>query len=160
MKKVKLIDVVFDEISQMGIIILEDENSYVLPIWIGIFESQAIMFKLQGMYFPRPLTHDLFGQIFNVLNVKVEYVLISSVKENTYYAEIHLIKDNEKFVIDSRPSDAVAIAVRINVPIYVADEVMHTAGMKKEEFLKQQKEKFFSQILELSDFDNEKKLKH
>ena len=142
MIRVKLADLIFDEYSQMGIMLLEDEaTSRVLPIWIGLFETQAILFRLQNMYFPRPLTHDLFKNCLDMLGIKVEYVIVTTVKDNTYYAEIHLLKDTERYVLDSRPSDAVALAVRTESPIYVSEDVMNTAAMSKEEFDREQKVK-------------------
>lgn len=161
MIKVKLADLIFDEISQMGIILLEDESTQkVLPIWIGIFESQAILFKLQNMYFSRPLTHDLLKNTIESLGGVVEFVVISSVKENTFYAEIHIKLGEKEVVLDSRPSDAIALAVRTSSPIYVNEDIMTTSAVSKEEFAKEQKEKFYKQLLELSDLEEEKKLKH
>jgi bifunctional DNase/RNase len=161
MIKVKLADLIFDEISQMGIILLEDESTQkVLPIWIGIFESQAILFKLQNMYFSRPLTHDLLKNTIESLGGVVEFVIISSVKENTFYAEIHIKLGEKEVVLDSRPSDAIALAVRTSSPIYVNEDILLTSAVSKEEFAKEQKEKFYKQLLELSDLEEEKKLKH
>lgn len=161
MIKVKLSDLIFDEISQMGIILLEDETTQkVLPIWVGIFESQAILFKLQNMYFPRPLTHDLLKNTIETLGGKVESIIISLVKENTFYAEIHIRVNEKKFILDSRPSDAIALAVRTSSPIYVSDEIMNSAVVSKEDFAKEQKEKFYKQLLEFTDTEDEKRLKH
>lgn len=164
MIKVQLIDVLFDELTQMGIILLEEiteaENRRVLPIWIGMFEAQAIMFKLQNLFFPRPLTHDLLKNCIEQLSGKIEQVVITKIKENTYYAEIHILQNDKKVIIDSRPSDAVALAVRCDVPIYVEEEVMQVAGVDKEQFIKEQKDKILKQVLELIDTDEEKKLKH
>lgn len=165
MIKVKLADLLFDEITQMGIILLEEEvaleeHKRVLPIWVGMFEAQAILFKLQNLFFPRPLTHDLLKNVIESLSGKVEYVIITKIQDNTYYAEIHIIKNNTKVVVDSRPSDAIALAVRLDAPIYVAEDVMMNAGVEKEEFIKEQKEKLLKQLLELADIDEEDKLKH
>lgn len=165
MIKVKLADLLFDEITQMGIILLEEEaavgeHKRVLPIWVGMFEAQAILFKLQNLFFPRPLTHDLLKNVIESLSGKIEYVVITKIQDNTYYAEIHIIKNNTKVIIDSRPSDAIALAVRVDVPIYVAEDVILNAGVEKEEFIKEQKEKLLKQLLELADIDEEDKLKH
>lgn len=166
MIKVKLTDLMFDEISQMGIVLLEEETQKeqpqkkVLPIWIGMFEAQAILFKLQNLFFQRPLTHDLLKNVIETLKSSVEYVVITKIENNTFFAEIHIKKDNEKFVIDSRPSDALALAVRVEVPIYVNEKVMLQAGMDKEEFLKEQKDKLLKQLLEFADLEEDNKLKH
>lgn len=166
MIKVKISDLLFDDISQMGIILLEEENisenqkKRVLPIWVGMFEAQAIMFKLQNLYFPRPLTHDLLKACIEKLSGKVEYVVITKIEDNTYYAEIHILKSNEKIVIDSRPSDAIALSVRTDSPIYVEEELFLQASVDKEEFMKEQKDKVLRQLLELIDTEEDKKLKH
>ncbi|MFQ3675386.1 MAG: bifunctional nuclease family protein [Endomicrobiia bacterium] len=161
MIKVKLSDLIFDEISQMGIILLEEETTQkVLPIWVGLFEAQAILFKLQNMYFPRPLTHDLLKNVVETLGGIVELVLISLVKDNTFYAEIHIRVGEKKFVLDSRPSDAIALAVRTSSPIYVSEEIMSTVFISKEDFTKEQKEKFYKQLLEFADTEEDKRLKH
>ncbi len=166
MIKVKLVDLLFDEISQMGIILLGEEKPQegskikVVPIWIGMFEAQAIMFKLQNLSFPRPLTHDLLKNCIEHLNAKVEYVAITKIENNTYYAEIHLLQDDKKIVIDSRPSDAVALAIRVDAPIYLAEELMLHASVDKEEFIKEHKEKLLLKLLELAESEEEKKSKH
>lgn len=167
MIKVKLADLLFDEITQMGIILLEqeevssEEQKKVLPIWIGMFEAQSIMFKLQNLYFPRPLTHDLLKNCIEQLSAKVEYVVITKIQDNTYYAEIHLLQNGQKIVVDSRPSDAVALAVRTDSPIYVNEELLLTAGVNKEEFIKEHRDRLLRQLLELTEIaEEDKKLKH
>ncbi len=166
MIKVKIADLMFDEVSQMGIVLLEEETQQiqnvkkkVLPIWIGMFEAQAILFKLQNLFFPRPLTHDLLKNIIETLKFSVEYVIITKIENNTFFAEIHIKKDKEKFVIDSRPSDALALAVRVDADIYVNEEVILQAGVDKEEFIKEQKDKLLKQLLEFID-EEDNKLKH
>ncbi len=167
MIKLKLVDLIFDDISQMGIMLLEEvvepsqeKSARIIPIWIGIFEAQAILFKLRNMFFPRPLTHDLLRNCIETLGAKVDYIVISEVKDNTYYAQIHLSYKDNKYVIDSRPSDAVALAVRTDAEIYVSEDVINKVGMTKEEFMKEQKEKFYKQLLELTELTEDKKLKH
>lgn len=171
MIKVKVAELLFDELSQMGIVLLEEdtqstestqpEDTKVIPIWIGMFEAQSIMFKLQNMFFPRPLTHDLLKNCIESLSAKVEYIIITAIKDNTFYAEIHIRKeDNQKIIVDSRPSDAIALAIRCECPIYVNEEVMNLSSVKKEDFIKEQKDKILKQILELSEPDEENKLKH
>ena len=157
-----IIDTVnFDEVSQMGIVILKEEKgNKIIPIWVGLFEAQAIIFKMRNLYFPRPLTHDLLKNTLELFEAKVEYILISDIKENTYYAEIHIIKDDKKLVLDSRPSDAIALSVRVNAPIYVDEKVLDICGVDKEEFLKQQEELYYKQYLENLDEEDKGKLKH
>lgn len=120
--------VVFDTISNSPVMILQEVNSQrFLPIWIGLFEAQAISLKIDNITTPRPMTHDLLNNLLKEMNITVEKVVICDLKDNTYYAEIHLIKDGEKYVIDSRPSDAVALAVRCNCNIFASNEVMEKA---------------------------------
>lgn len=166
MIKVKLVDLIFDELTQMGVMLLEEETVQetqhvkVVPIWIGIFEAQSIMFKLQNLVFPRPLTHDLLKNCIEQMQGKVERVVITKIYDNTFYAEIHILRGEEKIVVDSRPSDAVALAIRADAPIYITEEVMLAAAIDKEEFIKAQKDKLLKQLLELADTEEEKKLKH
>jgi len=161
MIKVKLSDLVFDENTQMGIMILEDERGRVLLIWIGILEAQSILFKMQNLYFPRPLTHDLMRNAFDELGVRVRQAVITAVRDNTFYAELHLSRGDELFVVDCRPSDAVAVALRADAPIFVNEAVMDTSSMSREAFARQQKEKLYRQLLEASaDAEDDEKLKH
>jgi len=168
MIKVKVTDLIFDEISQMGIVLLEEEmipqqeqqKLKVLPIWIGVFEAQSILFKLQNLFFPRPLTHDLLKNVIETMSGKVEYVVITKIQDNTFFAEIHILKGKDKLIVDSRPSDAISLAVRVDCSIYVSEEVMLQASVDKEEFLKEQKNKLLEQLLKFSETEDENKLKH
>ena len=110
------------------VLLKEVKGERVLPIWIGPFEADAISRALMGEKFRRPLTHDLIVNIFRGLGVKVLKVEISELKEDTYYAKIYLEKENEFAVIDARPSDSRAIALRAKCPIYVAEEVMEASA--------------------------------
>ncbi len=134
-----MIEVTIDSIrvsllSQNRIVVLKEESSErFLPIWIGPFEADAITLQLQGMDAPRPLTHDLLKSVIETLGAEVLHIYINSLERNTYFARILLDVNGETMEIDSRPSDAIALAVRANVPIYVAEEVMEQAGMMPEE---------------------------
>ena len=121
-------------LSQNRIVVLKEENSErFLPIWIGPFEADAITLQLQGMEAPRPLTHDLLRSVIETLGGEVMQVVISSLERNTYYARIILDVNGDTVEVDSRPSDAIALAVRVQSPIYVAEEVMEQAGMLPEQ---------------------------
>jgi hypothetical protein len=121
-------------LSQNRIVVLKEENSErFLPIWIGPFEADAITLQLQGMEAPRPLTHDLLKSVIETLGAEVIHILISSLERNTYYARIVLDVNGDTTEVDSRPSDAIALAVRVDAPIFVAEEVMDQAGMMPEE---------------------------
>ncbi len=151
MINVRVEDVNFDQGTQMGVVLLTDlEGKRILPIWVGLFEAQAILFKLKQMHFPRPLTYDLMKNLVEQLKGKVDFVLISNVTENTFYAEIHLHCDGEEVVLDSRPSDAVALALRVNAGIYVSEEVFSEHSWVKEKFVEYQKSEFYRRVIEKS----------
>jgi bifunctional DNase/RNase len=134
-----MIEVTIDSIrvslmSQHRIVVLKEESSSrFLPICIGPFEADAITLQLQGIDAPRPLTHDLLKTVIETLGGEVLHILISGLEKNTYFARIVLDVDGDTVEIDSRPSDAIALGVRVNAPIYVADEVMEQAGLQPEE---------------------------
>jgi bifunctional DNase/RNase len=114
-------------LSQVGgqcVMVLEEINGpRLLPIWIGLYEGGAIGMALSGQQFPRPLTHDLFMVVMDQLGGKVNHVKITELKDATFYAEIEMTDGKKKITIDARPSDSVAVAVRANCPIFVAERV-------------------------------------
>src|SRR3989338_7306570 len=101
------------------------EKTRLVPIWIGVNEGSAIALELQGEKFPRPLTHDLIVNLLKSLNTTVEKVVVSDLKENSYYAVIHLKTNGKNLAIDARPSDSLAIAVRVHCPIYIDESVLN-----------------------------------
>ncbi|MCL4862081.1 MAG: bifunctional nuclease family protein [Caldilineaceae bacterium] len=120
--------------SQNRVVVLREEGGErFIPIWIGPYEADAITLQLQGMEVPRPLTHDLLKNVIETLGAEVLHIVISGLEKNTYFARIVLDVDGDTVEIDSRPSDALALAVRTSAPLYVADEVMQQAGMQPEE---------------------------
>lgn len=134
-----MIEVTIDSIrvslmSQNRIVVLrEDEGERFLPIWIGPFEADSITMQLQGMEVHRPLTHDLLKNVIETLGGEVLHILINGLERNTYFARIVLDVDGDSVEIDSRPSDAIALAVRVSAPIYVTEEVMDQASLQPEE---------------------------
>lgn len=117
-----------DPITNMPIIILKDaDDRKALPIWVGIFEANAIALELEKIATPRPMTHDLIKNILEQLGVTVNQVVINDLKDNTFYATIEIFINGNRINIDSRPSDAIAIALRVNAPIFVSDEVISKA---------------------------------
>jgi uncharacterized protein len=106
-----------------------DGEGRTLPIFIGTPEATAIAYALQGVDMPRPLTHDLVKDIFGALDVSLERVIITELRKTTYIAELHLRRGDEHTVVSSRPSDAVAVAVRTETPLFVADELMDAEGI-------------------------------
>jgi hypothetical protein len=109
----------------MPIIILkEPEGDHVLPIWVGIFEANAIAMQLEKIVSPRPMTHDLLRNVIETLKARVDRVVITDLKDNTFFALIHLDRNGEHLAIDARPSDAMALALRAEVPIFVESGVL------------------------------------
>jgi bifunctional DNase/RNase len=117
-------------------VVLKDMNSpRFLPIWIGPFEADAITIELQGVEVARPLTHDLLKSLITKLGAEIESVAITDLRNDTFYAQISLKVDGRRMEIDSRPSDAIALAVRARVSVYVSDEVMDQAAIMPEQDL-------------------------
>ncbi|NDC36879.1 MAG: bifunctional nuclease family protein [Proteobacteria bacterium] len=121
---------VLDPHSQHPVVVLKDESGDMcLPIWIGVAEATSIASAIKNLNMPRPLTHDLMTDIFQELGVKVQRIVITDLKESTYFAELILSIGEKALIIDSRPSDAIAIAVRAQAPIFVAQHVIDQAKM-------------------------------
>ncbi len=131
MQEMVIYGVSFDQVGRLPFVLLKTaEGNRFLPIWIGAPEAQAILMKLQGTAAPRPLTHDLFTSILGQLEAKVERISVTDLKENTFYAVITLAREGgEEIEIDSRPSDAIALAVRADAPIFAADSVIDEASV-------------------------------
>lgn len=116
---------IVDPIANMPVVILRDaEDRSFLPIWVGVFEANAIALQLEGVRTPRPMTHDLLRQTIRQLDGTVERVVITKLHENTFYAEIHLTVGGRSVVVDSRPSDAIALALRSSSPVFVEESVL------------------------------------
>ncbi len=111
-----------------GILLKEQNGSRALPIVIGEYEAQSIAMALENIKPPRPITHDLTVNMLKTLNITLESILITELKDSTFYALLRLVKDSEIIEVDSRPSDAIAIAVRLGSSIYVNDDVMEEAS--------------------------------
>ena len=141
MSDVDMIEVVIDSIrvslmSQQRIVILREVGAErYLPIWIGVYEAEAITIALQEVEVSRPLTHDLIRNIFNDLDAQVVRVEVVALREDTFYGNIVLETNGKSINIDSRPSDALALAVRTNVPVMVSRSVMDAAGIIPEKDL-------------------------
>lgn len=134
MIKVEIAGIAIDKTSNSPVVLLREmsEKKRILPIWIGPYEAEAISQGLRGEKFKRPLTHDLILDILRGLKVDVSEVVVSSLEDDTYYAEIYLKKGNAIFKIDSRPSDSLAIASKNKVPIYVTEAVLDKGGIELE----------------------------
>ena len=117
-----------DPITNMPIVILKDkEGDRVLPIWVGIFEANAIALQIENIATPRPMTHDLLRNIISDLDGQVDRVVVSDLKDNTFFAIIHLTVKGEAVIVDARPSDAIALALRTRAPILVDETVIDHA---------------------------------
>jgi hypothetical protein len=130
--RMKIKGLVIDPISKMPIVVLEDtEQERMLPIWIGVFEANAISLKLENITTPRPMTHDLVKNLLNNLDTHIEKIVVNDIKDNTFYAIIYCRHNGETITIDSRPSDAIALSLRTESPIFVEDEVIEKAQSLK-----------------------------
>ena len=117
-----------DPVTNMPIIILSDvEGQRILPIWVGFFEANAIALQMENVATPRPMTHDLLKNVISGLNATVKKILVNNLSDNTFYAMIYLEMNGETLAIDSRPSDAIALALRMKSPIFVDEEVIQKA---------------------------------
>jgi hypothetical protein len=117
-----------DPITNMPIIILRDqEGQRILPIWVGVFEANAIALQIENVQTPRPMTHDLLKNIIDDLSAQVERIVVTELKENTFYALIHLRTNGHSIEVDARPSDAIALALRTRSPIFVEEAVIQNA---------------------------------
>jgi hypothetical protein len=117
-----------DPITNMPIIILRDKDGQrVLPIWVGVYEANAIALQMENVSTPRPMTHDLLKNVIMDLRASIDKIVVSDLKENTFYALIHLTVNGEGMAIDARPSDAIALALRARAPIFVEDRVIDNA---------------------------------
>lgn len=120
--------------SQLRVVILKDPDSgKYLPIFIGPCEAEAIAVKLQKMSVERPLTHDLLKSVITELGGQVQHIIVNDLRQDTFYAQIVVEQDDRTRVIDSRPSDAIALSVRLEVPIFVEESVMERAGIMPDE---------------------------
>ncbi len=126
--EMKIRGLMMDPVTNMPIVILKDINgNTVLPIWVGVYEANAIALEIEKVSTPRPMTHDLIKNLLTGLDTAVKKVVVSDLREETYYAIIWLEQEGEVISIDSRPSDALALALRLDCPIFVEDQVLKTS---------------------------------
>ncbi len=149
--EMKVSGIILDPVSNVPIVILKDaDGKHTLPIWIGLLEASAIAMELEKIKIHRPLTHDLLKNILEQLKVSVVKIEITDLRDNTYYALIHLQTQAGTLAIDSRPSDAIAVALRVSAPVFVAQEVLDKSqklDSKESEFSQENKDKW-TEILE------------
>ena len=162
MIEVRVSGVAMDDRHKSPVIILQEKDGErVLPIWIGGTEAHAIMAQIAGKKFQRPLTHDLMVNIIRDLKAKILKVSITDLKDNTFYAEVLIQRHNELVTIDARPSDSIALAVRTNSPIYIAEKLLEGGAWqgkpkkKSEQEIKEERARDLKKFLEdlrLDDF--------
>lgn len=130
--EVDIIGLIMDPVSKTPVMILKpQDNDRVVPIWIGVFEANAITMELESMESPRPMTHDLIARLLDDCHITVERIIINDLVKNTFFAQLHLCKDGECKVIDCRPSDAVAIALKMKAPMFVSRLVVESSQMSE-----------------------------
>ena len=133
MQQMAVYGVSFDLVGKQPIVLLKTvEGNRFLPIWIGHPEAAAILMKLQNAATPRPMTHDLVTEILLQLDAQVVSVAVTELRESTFYAQVTIRQDGSEIEVDSRPSDAIALAVRAEAPIFVADEVIEESAIEFE----------------------------
>jgi hypothetical protein len=127
--------ITLDPVSQMPIVVLKakDDEETVLPIWIGIFEADSILRELQKVEPSRPMTYELMKNVITQMGGVVDKVIINDLRDSTYYAEVHVLQGNNLLIIDSRPSDAINIALRFSAPIFVEESVLEKSKVPKPE---------------------------
>ena len=130
MQEMSIYGVSFDMVGKQPIVLLKtaDDDKF-LPIWIGHAEAAAILMKLQGASAPRPMTHDLFTDVISELQAEIVRVTVTELKENTFYAQITIVQDGRELEVDSRPSDAIALAVRCDAQIFATDDVIDESAI-------------------------------
>lgn len=139
----------FDPRSSMYILLLKDsQGTATLPIWIGKPEADSIALALGKVATPRPLTHDLIKNLIQSLKIKITRIVVTEILDNTYYALIHLSDGKNEITVDSRPSDAIAVALRVGVPIFVDDSILEKRSTDElEEWLKNLKPEDFGNVM-------------
>lgn len=126
--EMKIRGLMMDPVTNMPVVVLRDsEGGSLLPIWVGIYEANAIALEIEKVQTPRPMTHDLLKNVLLGLQVQVRKVVVSDLKDDTFYALIWMERDGNNFAIDSRPSDALALALRLDCPIFVEEHVLKSS---------------------------------
>ena len=152
-KEMKISGMAIDPFTNVPIVILRDlDGKSTVPIWIGLLEASAIATVLENIQFSRPMTHDLFKRVMDTLNVVISKIVVNDLKDNTYYATIYLTTNGVEYEIDSRPSDAIAIALRTNAKIYMEESVIEKSKRieltKPDDMTTEEAKKKWAEILE------------
>ena len=151
--EMKIRGLMVDPVTNVPIVILQDmSDNRVLPIWVGIFEANAIALKVEDIETPRPMTHDLLRNLLQALEARVEKVVVTDLRDGTYYALIHLDVGGKSTVIDSRPSDALALALRASAPIFVEETVLEQVRTSDGEMSEQERLRQWFESLDPEEF--------
>jgi len=143
MMKMKVQGLMFDQKNAMAVVVLTDEEGKrSLPIWVGLFEAQAILLGLQEVKTPRPLTHDLMATVISGLGAELEKIVISKIEDNTFYAILYMKFNGQEITVDARPSDCIALSLRTGTPIYISEEVRSSTSVAMGEIDDQEIEEF------------------
>src|SRR6201746_2678160 len=127
--EMKIRGLMMDPVTSMPIVILKDGGSNVLPIWVGIYEANAIALEIEKVSTPRPMTHDLIKTLLVGLDAGIQKVVVNELKDDTFFAVIWVQRNGELISVDSRPSDALALALRLDCPIFVDDSVLKSSKL-------------------------------
>ena len=128
--EMKIRGLMMDPVTNMPIVVLKDvQGQAILPIWVGVYEANAIALEIEKVTTPRPMTHDLLKNLLTGLDASVRKVVVNELRDDTFFAIIWVERDGQIISIDSRPSDALALALRVDCPIFVEDEVLKTSRM-------------------------------
>ena len=152
--EMKIRGLMMDPVTQMPIVVLKDiQGQAVLPIWVGAYEANAIALEIEKVQTPRPMTHDLLKNVLLGLEVQVHKVVVSDLKDDTFYAIIWMERDGEMISLDSRPSDALALALRLDCPIFVSEQVLKNSKVANAVTEKSTNEELRKYLEGLSDED-------
>jgi bifunctional DNase/RNase len=151
MVKMEIKGLLMDPVSNMPVVILRDlDKGLFLPIWVGIFEANAIALEMEKVATPRPMTHDLLKNLLTELDTRVDRVVINDLRENTFFARIHLTRGDATLSVDSRPSDAIALALRARAEIFVEEMVLEKSRNLRAEGSEQDPERLRKWLEEAS----------
>jgi bifunctional DNase/RNase len=152
--EMKIRSLMMDPVMNTPIVVLKDvQGNTILPIWVGVYEANAIALEIEKVQMPRPMTHDLLRNVLLGLDVRVQKVVVNELKEDTFYALIWVERDGQVMTIDSRPSDALALALRVDCPIFVDEEVLKNSKVSSAFSDKQNNEQLRDWLEGLSDED-------
>ena len=152
--EMKIRGLMMDPVTNMPIVVLKDAGgSAILPIWVGIYEANAIALEIEKVQTPRPMTHDLLKNLLLGLNVRVQKVVVNELREDTFYALIWMERDGQMISMDSRPSDALALALRVDCPIFVEEDVLKSSKVSSAITEKSSSEELRKWLEGLSDED-------